>query len=127
MPQKGNTNVKGHLYVKFTIKFPETGVLSEETLKKIDKVLPVDEKKDADGDVVMEEARAQRKAKMEERRRLRKERGEEEEERYEEDEEVVEEHEIAEDVEGEPNVTPASSKSAYDEDEEDRSGGCRQM
>ncbi|ETO18167.1 hypothetical protein RFI_19117, partial [Reticulomyxa filosa] len=51
--------------------------------------------------------------------------GEEEEE---EDDEPVEVHVEAESVEGEPEVTPASSKSAYDEDEEEQQGvQCRHM
>lgn len=40
MPQKGSSNVFGHLYVKFEIDFPKTGDLTSQTLEKIAQLLP---------------------------------------------------------------------------------------
>eukprot|EP00486_Rosalina_sp_Unknown_P012051 CAMPEP_0201592118 /NCGR_PEP_ID=MMETSP0190_2-20130828/190096_1 /ASSEMBLY_ACC=CAM_ASM_000263 /TAXON_ID=37353 /ORGANISM="Rosalina sp." /LENGTH=75 /DNA_ID=CAMNT_0048050737 /DNA_START=1487 /DNA_END=1714 /DNA_ORIENTATION=- len=49
-----------------------------------------------------------------------------EEEEYEDED--YEMHETAETVHGEPKVTPASARSAYDEDEDDGDGvQCKQM
>lgn len=40
MPIHKNPYEKGNLYVKFDVKFPENNALSEETIKKLEKILP---------------------------------------------------------------------------------------
>merc|ERR1712228_294198 len=106
MPQKGGNNLYGHLYVKFEIVFPQE--LDDEIRSKIAKLLPMG-KNEIDPDEVEEE----------------KEPMDEDDEDYDEEYEI---HETAETVHGEPKVTPASARSAYDEDE-DEDGGvqCKQM
>ena len=119
MPQKGSHNVKGHLYIKFNVKLPTADELNDPVIKRLGDLLP-DEKKDED--VPM----ADKAPKKEKKTRGDGEGGEEEEE-YSDDDEPLELHEHAEPVEGEPNVTPASSKSAYDEDDEPEGQRCRTM
>lgn len=106
MPQKGSGNTYGHLYVKFEIVFPEE--LDEETRQMIGKLLPMGAD-EIDPDEVEEE----------------KEPMDEDEEEWDEEYEI---HETAETVHGEPKVTPASARSAYDEDEDEGDGvQCKQM
>ena len=110
MPQKGSANTFGHLYVKFEIVFPE--VLDEKTRAKIAKLLPMGPD-EIDPDEVEEE-----KEPMDEDI-------DEDDPGYDEEYEI---HETAETVHGEPKVTPASARSAYDEDEDDDGGvQCKQM
>lgn len=40
MPMYRNPYEKGNLYIKFDVKFPENNVLSEEAIKKLEKILP---------------------------------------------------------------------------------------
>jgi len=108
MPQKGSGNTFGHLYVKFEIVFPEE--LDDETRSKIAELLPMGAN-EIDPDEVEEE-----KEPMDE---------DEDDAGYDEEYEI---HETAETIHGEPKVTPASARSAYDEDEDEESGQqCRQM
>lgn len=122
MPQKGS-NTFGHLYVKLEIKFPET--LDDETVELLKKLLPKTRK-----EIKEEKEEKEREKKRQEREKYleeQKEKGNDlmDEDEYEEDYEV---HEEAENVEGEPTVTPASSRSAYDEDEDEQDGvQCKQM
>merc|ERR1712003_257134 len=110
MPQKGGSNTYGHLYVKFEIVFPEE--LDDETRSKIAQLLPMGAD-EIDPDEVEEE-----KEPMDED-------VDEDDAGYDEEYEI---HETAETVHGEPKVTPASARSAYDEDEDDESGAqCKQM
>merc|ERR1712228_1129745 len=111
MPQKGSANTFGHLYVKFEIVFPAQ--LDEEIRQKIKKLLPMGDD-EIDPDEVEEE-----KEPMDED-------VDEDDAGYDEEYEI---HETAETVHGEPKVTPASARSAYDEDEDEDGGGpqCRQM
>jgi len=138
MVQKGSTQVKGHLYIKFKVKLPESSALTDEMLIKIKELLPEDKKEEKDNDVDMkdkekkkskknsEKTKESNQVKNENETENKKENQNEEEE--EEEEEDLEIHAEAETVEGEPAVTPASSKSAYDEDEEENQGvSCRHM
>ncbi|ETO17005.1 DnaJ protein [Reticulomyxa filosa] len=122
MPQKGNTHVKGHLYIKFKIKLPSPDAFNDKALAKIKELLPDEKKESKKDDAEMKEAKKKQKP---EKSKDKKDTAEEEEE---EDDEPVEVHVDAEPVEGEPEVTPASSKSAYDEDEEEQQGvQCRHI
>lgn len=113
MPQKGSANTFGHLYVKFEIVFPET--LDEETRNKIAKLLPMGPN-ELDPNEVEPEPEYKKKDEMDQ----------DEEEDYEDEEYEI--HETAETVHGEPKVTPASARSAYDEDEDENDGvQCKQM
>jgi len=115
MPQKGSVNTYGHLYVKFEIVFPDE--LDDEIVEKLKKLLPLQDG-EIDPDAPEPEPEHKQKDPMDAD-------GEEEEE-YEDEDYVI--HEFAETVHGEPKVTPASSRSAYDEDEEEGDGvQCRQM
>ena len=115
MPQKGSANTYGHLYVKLEIVFPQE--LDEETREKIGKLLPMGED-ELDPNEPEPEPEYKTKDGMDED-------GEEEEEYEDEDYDI---HETAETVHGEPKVTPASARSAYDEDEDENDGvQCRQM
>merc|ERR1719384_411159 len=110
MPQKGSGNTYGHLYVKFEIVFPDE--LDDETRSKIAQLLPMGAD-EIDPDEVEEE-----KEPMDED-------VDEDDAGYDEEYEI---HETAETIHGEPKVTPASARSAYDEDEDEESGQqCRQM
>merc|ERR1711933_114397 len=96
----------GHLYVKFEIVFPDE--LDDETRSKIAELLPMGPD-EIDPDEVEEE-----KEPMDED--------------VDEDDEEYEIHETAETIHGEPKVTPASARSAYDEDEDEGDGvQCKQM
>jgi len=110
MPQKGSANTYGHLYVKFEIVFPDE--LDEELTKKIAELLPMGEN-ELDPDEPEPEPEIKDEGEMDE------------DEDYDEDYEM---HETAETVHGEPKVTPASARSAYDEDEDEGDGvQCKQM
>jgi len=111
MPQKGSGGTFGHLYVKFEIVFPD--VLDDEAVESLKQLLPLgDDEIDPD-------------APEPEPEHKHNENEEEEDEDYDEEYDI---HETAETVHGEPKVTPASSRSAYDEDEEETDGQqCRQM
>ena len=110
MPQKGSANTYGHLYVKFEIVFPDE--LDEELTKKIAELLPMGEN-ELDPNEPEPEPEIKDEGEMDE------------DEDYDEDYEM---HETAETVHGEPKVTPASARSAYDEDEDEGDGvQCKQM
>jgi len=135
MPQKGNTQVKGHLYILFKIKFPPSGNLTETALKEIRGILPQEKKEEKDNDVDMKQEKKKKTPKEPKPPKDETNPAENKEkvdgapeEEEEEDEEPIEVHVDAEAIEGEPEVTPASSKSAYDEDEEEQQGvQCRHM
>ena len=114
MPQKGSANTYGHLYVKFEIVFPEE--LDDELRDKIAELLPPGEDELDPNEVEPEpEYKTTGDGQMDD----------EDDEDYDEDYEM---HETAETVHGEPKVTPASARSAYDEDEDEGDGvQCRQM
>jgi DnaJ family protein A protein 2 len=146
MPQKGAFDVYGHLYIKFEIVFPKSGTLSDNVLNQIKSIFP--EKKEED--IIMKDKSKMNNSNTKNSKKINKNKNnsntkstqngtkenknedsnnelDEEESDY-EDEGELEVHEEADHVEGEPNVTPASARSAYDEDEEEASGpGCRQM
>jgi len=118
MPQKGNPQVKGHLYIKFKIKLPSADSMTDEVIAQIKELLPEEKKEEKNKEEMKEK---EKKAKE-----TTKDGNTAEEE--EEDHGPIENYVEAESVEGEPAVTPASSKSAYDEDEEENQGvSCRHM
>jgi len=129
MPQKGNPHVKGHLYIKFTIKLPDSSALDDTLLTKLKELLP-EEKKEKD--VEMKEKEKEKKEKEQKNKNKDKDKDKNKnqtaEDEEEEDQGPIESHVEAETVDGAPAVTPASSKSAYDEDEEENQGvSCRHM
>merc|ERR1719384_28087 len=114
MPQKGSNNTFGHLYVKLEIVFPDE--IDEELREKIGKLLPMGP----------DELDPNEPEPEPEHKKMDQDGNEDEEEDWEDEE--YEMHEMAETVHGEPKVTPASARSAYDEDEEDNDGvQCKQM
>ena len=167
MPQKGGmTTMCGHLYVKFEIKFPENGELTENDIAALRNILP--EEKSDDNDVKMSEKNTnnnntsnnnnntntsnKNKGKNQTKRNKKKNKGKKNKKNKnnnnnnnakqqaqqqqsqtqaemddEEEDSVLEDHVTADDVDGEPKTTPASARSAYDEDEETEGVQCRHM
>jgi DnaJ family protein A protein 2 len=119
MPQKGSqSRIYGHLYVKFEIVFPPSGVMSDSVIARIAQLLPKSaEEAEAEAEEETAPESPEEKATPEY----------DENDGLEENVEDYEVHEEAENVDGEPNVTPASSRSAYDEDDEQEGASCRQM
>ena len=114
MPQKGSNNTFGHLYVKLEIVFPDE--IDDELRGKIGKLLPM-----GDDEFDPDEPEPEP-----EHKKMDEDGNEDEEEDYEDED--YEMHETAETVHGEPKVTPASARSAYDEDEDEGDGvQCKQM
>eukprot|EP01084_Bolivina_argentea_P095942 172467_1 len=113
MPQKGSSNTYGHLYVKLEIEFPTQ--LSNDIRSKIEELLPLGPNE------IDPNAEEEEENKMDQ---------DINDETYDEDydpEDFIL-HETAEIVHGEPKVTPASARSAYDEDEDNDDGvQCKQM
>ena len=118
MPQKGSSHVKGHLYVKFEVKFPET--MDEETLALLNKMLPNQELPNREEIEMPKDALNHNKHINDDN---------DEEDDYETQPTEFFEEVEAHNIDGEPDVTPASAKSAYDEDEEEQGEGvqCRHM
>ena len=147
MPQKGNTSLKGHLYVKFKIAFPKTGDITDEQIEILKKILPKSAQEQMNDKI--DEKMAELEARYDENMKKRALKAKQQQnngnnnnsdnkmdmdddmdEKDREYERLQEIHEEAEDLGDEqPKVTPHSAKSAYDEDQEQQHGGtqCRQM
>jgi len=116
MPQRFLTHSQGHLYIQMEVELPKTDSLSENVISEFAKILP-DDKNSEESDVKDEKVKSKPKKKKAKNNKNEN-----------PPEEDIEELCQTEDVDGNPHATPASAKSAYDEDEdEDQNVSCRQM
>jgi len=115
MPQRFLTHSRGHLYIQMEIEMPKSYSLPDNILSEFAKILPND-KNNEDSDMKDEQIKNNAN-------KSKKKKGKNKNQNDEETEEVE-----TEDVDGNPHATPASAKSAYDDDDEEgQNVSCRQM
>jgi len=120
MPQRFLTHSRGHLYINMEIEMPKSGSLPENILSEFAKILPNDKTEESDSKDASMKNTSDKPKKKKGKNAQNKNQSDENEEH----EEPCE----AETVDGTPHATPASAKSAYDEDEdESQTTTCRQM
>jgi len=110
MPQRFLTHSRGHLYIQMDIEMPKSGSLKENVISEFAKLLSTvknsEESDSKDDKKNKPKKKKDKKSKSEE----------------------VEELCESENIDGNPQATPASAKTAYEEDEEDNQNvSCRQM
>jgi len=121
MPQRFLTHSRGHLYIQMEVEMPKSHSLSDNILSEFTKILPND-KNDDDSDIKEQVKSTPNKSKAKKGKKANKNQSNQNEE------DSLEELCDTEDVDGNPHATPASAKSAYDEDEEESQNvSCRQM
>lgn len=119
MPQRFLTHSRGHLYIQMEVEMPKSNSLNENIISEFAKILPNDKNED-ESDVKDDKSKDKSKKKNEAKNNKNQNKQEEEEE--------TEQHCETEDVDGNPHATPASAKSAYEEDDDEgQNVSCRQM
>lgn len=128
MPQRYATHVKGHLYINMSVKLPVSGSLSHDAISEFARILPEPERKTETNESSPRESNTSNRRKSRKKPKQKKRKNKKKSsDRMDLDEDFVEEV-IADDIDGDPHATPASARSAYDEDDDETEGvQCRQM